>query len=159
MKRARVAAPIISALAIVLLSISLAGPARAAAARPASGPIQTVVLDCPGMSALVRPKTYILTCADGAVQLNKLSWTSWTPGLASATGTLVENTCSPTCVAGHFRTYSVLVVLWGTAAVKVRPGEHCYTRMTLIYPGSRPAGVGQTETVPLPTSLPVLVGA
>jgi hypothetical protein len=154
MKRARLGAPIISALAIALLSIGLAGPAHAAAARPASGPIQTVVLDCPGQSALVRPKTYTLSCADGYVSLNKLSWTSWTPGLASATGTLVKNTCTPSCVAGHFKSYSALVVLWGKAAVKNHPGQQTYTRMTIIYPGSRPAGLGQTETISLPTSLP-----
>jgi hypothetical protein len=48
----------------------------------------------------------------------------------------------------------VLVVFWGKAAVKNHPGQQCYTRMTLIYPGARPNGVGQTQTVSLPTSLP-----
>ena len=156
MKRARLGALVISLLGVGLLTFSLAGPVRAAAARPAPGPvsIQTVVLDCPGLPALVRPKNYILTCADGYVQLQKLSWTSWTPGLASATGILVKNTCTPSCVAGHFRTYPVLAVLWGKAAVKNHPGQQCYTRLTLIYPGSRPAGLPQTQTIPLPTSLP-----
>ena len=155
MKRARLGALVVSLLAVGLLTFSLAGPVRAAAARPA-GPvsIQTVVLDCPGVPALVRPKNYILTCADGYVQLQKLSWTSWTPGLASASGILVKNTCTPSCVAGHFRTYPVLAILWGKAAVKNHPGQQCYTRLTLIYPGSRPAGVPQTQTIPLPTSLP-----
>jgi hypothetical protein len=159
MRRARLGISVVSLLAAGLLTFSLAGPARAVAARPASGPkgsvpIQIVVLDCPGLPPLVRPKTFILSCADGYVQLNKLSWTSWTPGLASATGTLVKNTCAPSCVAGHFRAYPVLAILWSRAAVKNHPGQQCYTRMTLIYPGSRPQGVGQTETVPLPTSLP-----
>jgi hypothetical protein len=162
MKRAYLGATVISLLAAGLVALSLfgglAGRAAAAPAR-ASGikgtvSIQTVVLDCPGQPALVRPKNYILTCGDGGVQLNKLSWTSWTPGLASATGTLVENTCTPSCVAGNFRSYPVLVVFWGQAAVKNHPGQHCYTRMTLIYPGKRPAGLGQTQTEPLPTSLP-----
>jgi hypothetical protein len=40
------------------------------------------------------------------------------------------------------------------AAVKNHPGQQCYTRMTLIYPGARPNGVGQTQTVSLPASLP-----
>jgi hypothetical protein len=167
MKRARLAASIISALAGGVLAggvlaASLAGPASAHPAQPAvKGPaaIKTVVLDCPGLPALVRPKTYILTCADGYVQLDKLSWTSWTPALASASGTLLKNTCTPSCVAGHFRTYPVLVVLWGRAAVKNHPGQQCYTRMTLIYPGSRPKGVPQTQTVSLPTSLPGLAAA
>jgi hypothetical protein len=157
MRRARLGAMVISLLGIGLLTFSLAGPVRAAAAHPAArstGPIQTVVLDCPGVPALVRPKNYILTCADGYIQLQKLSWTSWTPGLASATGTLVKNTCTPSCVAGHFHSYPVLVVLWGRAAVKNHPGQQCYTRMTLIYPGARPQGASQTETISLPTSLP-----
>ena len=161
MKRAYLGASIIPALAVGALTAGLlAGSATAAPARPAAGPvsIQTVVLDCPGLPALVRPKTFILSCADGYVQLGKLSWTSWTPGLASATGTLIKNTCTPSCVAGHFRSYRVLVILWGKAAVKNHPGEQCYTRMTLIYPGSRPPGAAQTETIPLPTSLPVLAG-
>jgi hypothetical protein len=157
MRRARLGAMVISLLGIGLLTFSLAGPVRAAAAHPAArstGPIQTVVLDCPGVPALVRPKNYILTCADGYIQLQKLSWTSWTPGLASAAGTLVKNTCTPSCVAGHFHSYPVLVVLWGRAAVKNHPGQQCYTRMTLIYPGARPQGASQTETISLPTSLP-----
>jgi hypothetical protein len=160
MKRTRLGAWAISLVVAgstaLVISGSLAGPAGAASARPAaaSASVKTVVLDCPGLPALVRPKTYILSCADGYIQLDKLSWTSWTPGLASATGTLVKNTCNPSCVAGHFRSYPVLVVFWGKATVKNHPGQQCYTRMTLIYPGARPAGVGQTQTVSLPTSLP-----
>jgi len=162
MKRIYLGTSIISALAVGTLTVGLlAGSATAAPSRPAAGhtSIQTVVLDCPGVPALVRPKTFILSCADGYVQLGKLSWTSWTPGLASATGTLIRNTCTPSCVAGHFHSYPVLVIGWGKAAVKNHPGLRCYTRMTLIYPGSRPPGAAQTETIPLPTSLPVLVGA
>jgi hypothetical protein len=162
MKRVHLGASIISALAVGALTVGLVtGSAGAAPAHPVAAPAsnRTVVLDCPGLPALVRPKTFILTCADGYVQLDKLAWTSWTPGLASATGTLVKNTCTPSCVAGHFARYPVLVVLWGKAAVKNHPGQQCYTRMTLIYPGPRPRGVAQTQTIPLPTSLPVLVGA
>ena len=163
MKRAHLGGWIISALAAGGLAVGLvagsASAAPAAGSPPVMRTVRTVVLDCPGLPALVRPKTYIFTCADGYVQLNKLAWTSWTPGLASATGTLVKNTCTPSCVAGHFHSYPVLVILWGKAAVKNHPGEQCYTRMTLIYPGSRPRGVPQTQTVTLPTSLPTLVGA
>ena len=156
MKHARLGASVISLFAAGLLAYGLAGPAGAAPARPAPAhaSVKTVVLDCPGQPALVRPKTYILSCADGYIQLDKLSWTSWTSGLASATGTLVKNTCDPSCVAGHFRSYPVLVVFWGKSAVKNHPGLQTYTRMTLIYPGVRPSGVAQTQTVSLPKSLP-----
>jgi hypothetical protein len=159
MKRAHLGASIISALAAGVLTFGLVGSASAAPAHPSgNASVQTVVLDCPGVGALVRPKTFILTCADGYVQLGKLSWTSWTPGVASATGTLSKNTCTPSCVAGHVKSYPVLAVLWGRAAVKNHPGEQCYTRMTLIYTGSRPSGAGQTQTISLPTSLPVVGG-
>jgi hypothetical protein len=161
MKHARLGASIISALAAGALTVGLIGSASAAPARPAASKtsVQTVVLDCPGQPALVRPKTYILSCADGYVQLGKLSWTSWTPGLASATGALIKNTCTPSCVAGHGVSYPVLVVLWGKAAVKNHPGQQTYTHMTLIYPGSRPSGLSQTQTISLPTSLPAAVRA
>jgi len=145
MKRARlrpsvavVLASVASVLLLAGLVFGLTGPARAAPVHPA--PTRTVVFDCPGQSPapLVRPRTFILTCADGNVALSKLSWTSWTPGLASATGTLEENDCTPYCAAGHFHAYRAVVVLWGSATVKNHPGEHSYTKMTLILTGVRP---------------------
>jgi hypothetical protein len=164
MKRAHLGASIISALAagalaFGTLTFGLIGSATAAPERPAGTvSVQTVVLDCPGVGVLVRPKTFILTCGDGYAQVDKLSWTSWTPGLASATGAVVRNTCNPSCVAGHFVSSPVVAVLWGRAALKNHPGEQCYTRMTIIYTGSRPSGVAPTLTISLPTSLPVVGG-
>ena len=116
------------------------GLTESARATPANqAPIRTVVFDCPGQSApLVRPREFILTCADGNVALSKLSWTSWTPGLASATGTLEENDCTPYCAAGHFHAYPAVVIFWGSTAVENHPGEHSYTKMTLILTGTRP---------------------
>ena len=144
MKRARprpslavVLASVASMFLVAGLAFGLTESARATPAHPA--PIRTVVFDCPGQSApLVRPRTFILTCADGNVAVSKLSWTSWTPGLASATGTLEENDCTPYCAAGHFHAYPAVVVFWGAAAVKNHPGEHGYTKMTLILTGTRP---------------------
>ena len=100
MKRVLVIAvlvPVVAALAVT--GLILGGSAQAAPARSAASPSQTVVFDCPGQHALVRPKSFILTCADGNAYFDKLAWTSWTPGLASAKGTLVLNDCTPNCVA------------------------------------------------------------
>jgi hypothetical protein len=141
MKRARpgtVLALILAVLAVTGLTLGLTASAHAAPARPAVSPAQTVVFDCPGQPAMVRPKTFILTCADGYTYFSRLSWTSWTPGLASATGTLVENDCTPTCVGGHFHSYPAVVIFWGSQAVKNHPGERCYTMMTEILTGPRP---------------------
>ena len=158
MTRARIPllASAVSLLAAGALALGLATSASATTAHPAArpAPAQTVVLDCPGMSPLVRPKTFVLTCADGYDYVDKMAWTSWTPGLASATGTLVVNDCTPNCVAGHFHRYPVLVVLWRTIEVRNATFEHCYSRMTLLYPGRRPPNVQPTQTVALLTSLP-----
>jgi hypothetical protein len=142
MTRARLGALITCMLAVCALGLGLAsGSAGAAPARPAVQQIsvQMVVFDCPGHPApLVRPGTFIISCADDGVYLNHLHWTSWTSSIASAAGTLEMNTCTPSCVAGHFKAYPALVVFWGNIAVKNHPGEHSYTMMTEILTGTRP---------------------
>jgi hypothetical protein len=95
----------------------------------------TVVLNCQGQPR-VRPGSYVLACADANDYLTRLSWRSWGPGLASATGVQKENDCVPDCASGHFRSYPVNVVFWGSAAA--RPGEQRFTKVTLLYPGARP---------------------
>jgi hypothetical protein len=162
MKRARLSALIIAVLAITGLTLGLAGSsAHATIARPAVSAARSVVFDCPGQAALVRPKTFILTCADGNALFGKLSWTSWTPGLASATGKLVLNDCVPYCAAGHFHSYPAIVVLWGSKVVKNHQGERCYTMATEILTGPRPryydaihhkwVTAPVTQTMPLPS--------
>jgi len=150
MKRARLGTWVVSVLAAGGLALGLSASASATTARPAvrSGPAaassaatatQLVVFDCPGQAkALVKPRNFILTCADANSVLAKLSWTSWTPGVASATGVLEENDCTPYCAAGHFHSFPALVILWGDTAVKNHPGEHCYAKMTIILTGTRP---------------------
>jgi hypothetical protein len=155
MKRAviiAVLASVFGGLAITGLTLGLAGPAHAAPARPAATQARAVVFDCPGQQALIKPRTFILTCADGNAYFGKLSWTSWTVGLASAKGTLVLNDCTPYCAAGHFHSYPAIVVLWGNAAVPGHPGERCYTKLTEILTGPRPRHAPMTQTFPLLTS-------
>ena len=86
-----------------------------------------MVLDCQG-HAYVRPARYTLACADGNDYLTGLAWTSWGPGLASATGAEHVNDCIPYCAAGHFHSYPVNVVLWGSKAAG--PGRQRYTKIT-----------------------------
>ena len=147
--------PVVAALAVTGLLLggsAKAAPVRPALARPAAVPSQTVVFDCPGQHARVRPRSFVLACADGNAYFAKLAWTSWTPGLASAKGTLVLNDCTPYCAVGHFHSYPVIVVLWGSKAVPGRPGERCYTKLTDILTGPRPRHVPMTQTFPLLTS-------
>jgi hypothetical protein len=173
MKRGRLVVAIASGLAMGGLALGLTLSARATPAVPAatvrSAP--TVVFDCPGQRALVKPAAYILTCADANSYLSKLAWTSWTPGVASATGVLEENDCTPYCAAGHFHSYPAVVVFWGEAAVKNDPGERRYTMMTTILTGARPryydylthksvtAPVTATSALPAPSVAPTRVPA
>jgi hypothetical protein len=146
MKRSRVTALAISLLTATGLGLGLACSASATPAHPASAtpahpasapPSRMVVLDCLG-HPVTRPHMFVLACADGNYYFDRLSWTSWTPNLASASGRLVENDCTPSCAAGHFHSFPALIVFWGNAAVKNHPGEHRYTMLTQILPGPRP---------------------
>ncbi|HLI35939.1 MAG TPA: hypothetical protein VKV80_01170 [Streptosporangiaceae bacterium] len=152
MKRGRLASAI-AALAVPALGLGLGlglGVSQSAAASPRAVPVPAtaahavsrasagpVVINCLGKPQ-VRPGTIVLACADGNDYLGALSWTSWTQPLASATGTQHENDCIPSCAAGHFHSYPVLVVLWRSAPVTGHPGLRRYTMITLIYPGARP---------------------
>ena len=101
MTRGRLITAIASGLAVGGLALGLTLSASATPAHPVAStaaPYVTsappVVFDCPAQPALVEPKTYILTCADANSYVGKLSWTSWTSGLASAKGVLAENDCT-----------------------------------------------------------------
>jgi hypothetical protein len=157
MKRARLGALVIALLTITGLGLGLTQSAYAA---PANTSVRMVVFDCPGQPAQVRPRTFIVTCADAGIQFDKLSWTSWTPGLASAAGTLEENDCTPNCADGHFHAYPALVILWGSKAVPNHPGVHCYTMLTEILTGARPRYYDYTHhkwvTAPVTQTSPLL---
>jgi hypothetical protein len=67
-----------------------------------------------------RPRKIVLACADYNSYVDKLSWSSWTARGATGHGTLVENDCTPSCVAGKFYSYQVVVEL--SKAVPTRYG-------------------------------------
>jgi hypothetical protein len=159
MKRRRLVSMIAAAISIAALGL---GVTEAALAAPANGPRPpqgagtsrysevTVVLNCQGRGQ-IRPGTFILTCADANDYLTRLSWASWGPANARATGVQKENNCVPDCAAGHFRSYPVKVTFWGRTTV--RPGEQRFTRVTLRYPDARPPVDGRpgpaSVTMPL----------
>ena len=138
MKRRRLASAVVAAIAISALGLGLNGAASARTISAGTYAKQFVVLDCQGHPH-VRPGHYTLACADGNDYLSGLTWTSWGPRLASATGTEHVNDCVPFCAAGHFHSYTVNVVLWGSRAAG--PGRQRYTKITMLYPGVHPAYV------------------
>jgi hypothetical protein len=147
MRRRRLALAIAAISAPALAAgLALGGSASAAPASHGSATSmyseRTVVISCLSRPE-VKPSTFTLACADGNDYLTGLSWTSWTPQLASGYGTQEVNDCLPYCAAGHFHSYPVRITLHGSAAVRGYPGTVRYTTMTLTYPGARPEVFGR----------------
>jgi hypothetical protein len=112
-------------------------PARAAAPRPARFTVPLpVAFNC--WRAHMRPRNLYLACADGNNYLTKMSWPTWSRAYASATGTQMINSCVPYCASGRFLGYRVDVIFWRTEPVPHYPGWTYFSRVTLLYPGTRP---------------------
>jgi hypothetical protein len=100
---------------------------------------RAVVFDCLGKPQ-IRPRSFVLTCADDNSYLTGLSWSSWTAGSALGRGTWHINNCVPNCAHGHFLTYPVDVTFWRSRPVTSKPGERYFTRITMsetspLWPG------------------------
>ena len=109
--------------------------------------LMTVLVDCVG-HAKVKPSQQVLACADGADVLMKLNWSHW-GAQALATGSEAINDCTPTCVGGTFHKFPVITVLWRVRPRPHHSGQMMFTRATIIYTGTIPAGFHRTRTIPL----------
>lgn len=164
MKWGRFAAAIIPVLAAWAVALALTGgTAMAAANHPASGhtavqhtavqhtadrftavkaarharaAVPPVVFDC--TQSQVRPRSFILACADGNNYLTMLSWSAWSSAFASGTGTQMINDCVPDCAVGQFHSYPVDFVLWRSTPVPHKSGKRYFSRVTVLYRGTRP---------------------
>jgi hypothetical protein len=151
------------AAATVLTAVLVAAVPAAASGRPQGHSSQAassvpVVINCAG-HAQVRPGQYVLACADGNVFLAGLHWAAWGKTSAFGGGGENINVCVPTCVAGKFDGFPVLVALWHAEALPHHPGVRYFGRMTIIYTGNRTYRAGsklvhlpQTQTYPLAPS-------
>jgi hypothetical protein len=72
----------------------------------------TVIFDCGG-SPHVEPTELVLACGDAGDELAHLHWHGWGDASATATGSLIAETCVPSCVAGGTKTYPVRVTVRG----------------------------------------------
>ncbi|HEX5448940.1 MAG TPA: hypothetical protein VFW85_02640 [Gaiellaceae bacterium] len=84
------------------------------------------------------PSSLVLACADANYSLEKLKWKGWGTVAAKATGSASANDCTPNCAAGHFHSYPVQIIADGLQACG---RAKIYTRLTILYPGKRPAGI------------------
>ena len=71
---------------------------------PPPTPVPSVLAQCdyPGAPPAVQPGTIVVACGDGNALLTHLTWSSWTPTTASASGDYTHNTCTPDCAQGTF---------------------------------------------------------
>lgn len=112
----RVAALVAAGLAATASGVvapATAGVAVAATSHPAvAATARTVwVRDCPGDRFRVEPKAFVLTCADANTAMTGITWKGWGTAHAVGHGTLVENTCTPSCVAGRFESEPAKITL------------------------------------------------
>jgi hypothetical protein len=104
----------------VAQTASAAPVTQAGAAHP------VYLLDCEGAKAMVRPKEFILACADAGTYVQKASWTNWGNATATAAATLTENNCVPSCVAGKFRSEPTTVTV---SLIEKRHGIYEYRHL------------------------------
>jgi len=101
-----------------LPGLALAGaPAASAAARPGTAALPRLPA-CNGKLVL-RPKSFVLACADANAYLVSIRWSAWTASAATGTSTFVLNDCTPNCAAGKFHDYPAT-----TRLSRPRPTKH-----------------------------------
>jgi hypothetical protein len=69
---------------------------------PPPTPVPSVVACGPEFPPAVEPSSIVLACGDGNGRLESLTWSSWTPSGALASGVYTHNLCSPDCARGTF---------------------------------------------------------
>ena len=132
-----------AALIAILLAVVATGCASAPTRATDAALIQrtpaanTVVVNCL-LKPQTRPSSFVLTCADANDVLVDLHWVSWRPAAAFATGIEQINDCTPTCAAGKFISYPILVDLWRPEPLPGHPGVFYFSRVTRVYTANRP---------------------
>jgi hypothetical protein len=121
---------------MVAAALLLAGTVTYVAAAGATGSrAQPIGLpDCLNR-LVVRPTTFVVTCADDTFQLRQLQWTGWGETFTAARGQASVNDCVPSCAAGHFHSYPVIVAVAGRQSCGRRTA---YRTLTYAFPAAAP---------------------
>ena len=77
----------------------------------------------------------MLACADDGLGVRAIVWLGWGRGVAAGVGTGYANDCSPTCAAGHVRTYRAVLFLSGSQRCG---GRVAYRTATVAAVGAPP---------------------
>lgn len=122
----------------LLILVALAAVASGAIATDAFAGVDPGALpDCAG-KLQVKPREVVFTCADAGFSAQKLAWIGWGGKTAAAVGEASVNDCSPTCVAGHFHSYRIVLVVSGSQ--RCPGGRLAYKTVTYGFLGPSPFG-------------------
>ena len=81
---------------------------------PSSQPISTASADINTWDceySVHKPKAITLTCADGGLYVDQITWKTWTKEGATGSGIFHENLCEPSCVEGESVSQTVKLTL------------------------------------------------
>ena len=118
---------------LIIAAAVLASGALAAGAVAGPGALP----DCAG-KLQVKPREVVFTCADAGFSAQKLTWLGWGGTTAVAIGQASVNDCTPTCVAGHFHSYRIVLLATGSQACP--GGRRAYKAVTYGFIGPSPFG-------------------
>ena len=138
-------AALIAALIVVGVGTSVAVGVGRTSSPAAQRPLPSV-MPCAGKAQL-RPKSYVLSCADYNSGIYSIHWITWSPQAAIANATYTFNTCVPYCAAGKSVSYPARVRLSSPTATK---SGLLFTHITVTYKGQ--SGKQATVTERLPTT-------
>jgi hypothetical protein len=83
----------------VFLSAALAVSLFSAQKTSSPTPEQILTWDCE--TALYKPESITITCADGGIFVEKIQWSTWGEDGATGIGIYSENLCEPNCGEGR----------------------------------------------------------
>jgi hypothetical protein len=135
-----------------ILSATAAVVLFAAIPTLSQGASHVLVPGCGGKNhAAFEPSKIIVACGDGNLFMTKLKWSSWGSKSARGKGTAHENTCSPSCAQGHFKSYPVSIKL-SKPKLCTKQHETEFKVLTYTFTSTKPRGVPAKNTVPRPCS-------
>lgn len=123
-------------LAALIGSVALSPPAGATTTAATT----TAVEVCGQGTALVKPGSMILTCADEGEQAQDLHWTNWTATKATATGNVTWRECQATFCARSRQYGKATADYTLTDPTRVAGNKVLFTRLEMHVTGTTPQG-------------------
>jgi len=99
------------AAVVLVVGVGLGAVAISRAASAAPAPLPVAYNGADGWHQ-GRARLPVIYLGESNVFVRTPRWSAWSGSSARTTGKLWVNTCTPTCSAGHYRTYNAQVSFW-----------------------------------------------